>query len=174
MKRHESQRGYFAYELHKQMQQNRDIWLLCGDLGFGMFDEHFRDYTDRCINTGAAEHTMMCMAVGLAMEGKIPFCYSITPFLIYRPFEVLRNYVNHEKLNVKLIASGRDEEYEDDGFSHHSEEAKKVMDIFGNIRKYWPDNKKNVPHLVRKMVEEKGPAVISLRRKDVEQTTVIR
>ena len=38
MNRHESQRGYFAYELHQQMSGREDIVVLTGDLGYGMFD----------------------------------------------------------------------------------------------------------------------------------------
>ena len=40
----------------------------------------------------------MGMATGLALENKIPVVYSITPFIIYRPFEFIRNYLDHEKI----------------------------------------------------------------------------
>jgi transketolase C-terminal domain/subunit len=54
---------------------------------------------------------MMGTAVGMAMEGKIPIVYSITPFAIYRPFELIRNYLSHEQIPVKIVGGGRDKQY---------------------------------------------------------------
>lgn len=49
--RHESVRGWFAYELYHQMVKNKDIWLITGDLGYGMFDFIKKDFSDRFVNT---------------------------------------------------------------------------------------------------------------------------
>ena len=75
-------RNEFAAELMNLMLKNTDIWLLLGDVGYGIFDLHRKVFPARVLSVGAAEHTMLCMAVGLAMEGKIVFTYTITPFLI--------------------------------------------------------------------------------------------
>src|SRR3990167_1481101 len=137
-------RKEFMKELVNQAEKNDKIWLLTGDLGYGLLDE-FRDrFTDRFVQCGAAEQAMMDIACGLAIEGKIPFVYSITTFLLYRPFETLRTYVNHEKLNVKLIGSGRDKYYHIDGISHWSEDAHKLLDTLPNIHQYWPGEDTNL------------------------------
>ena len=104
MNKHESMRGYFAYELYQRMKMNRAVVLICADLGYKVFDNHFKDIPKQCFNTGAAEQATMDIAVGMALSGKIPFVYSITPFLIYRPFETLRTYLHHEKIPVKLLS----------------------------------------------------------------------
>ena len=88
-------RQLFFEELYKQMKINNDIYALTGDLGYGGFDKIRDEFSDRFINCGAAETAMMDIACGMAIEGKIPFVYSITTFLVYRPFEVLRTYINH-------------------------------------------------------------------------------
>ena len=80
--RHESQRGYFAYELYKEMQKNPDIWVVTGDLGYKMWDFVRRDFESRFVNTGATEAAMLGVAIGLARQGKIPFFYSISTFLL--------------------------------------------------------------------------------------------
>lgn len=169
--KHESMRGYFAYELYKQMKLNPKIWLLTGDLGYAMFDYIRKDFPDRFVNTGAAEQALTDIACGLALEGKIPFVYSITTFLLYRPFETIRTYINHEKLNVKLVGGGRDKDYEHDGISHWSEDAWKlfymaydVPGILNNIKPYWPEDKKEIPSILDKMIKFNGPDFISLRR----------
>lgn len=161
----QTQRGYFAFELHQQMRKNTDIWFITGDLGRGAFDEIFRDYPDRSLNMGAAETAMMDIAVGLALSGKKPFVYSITTFLLYRPFEVIRNYINHEKIPVMLVGNGIDKDYHEDGFSHWSEDAKATLDLFPNIQQYWPKDRFHVPGIVQEMLQSNKPSFIGLSKK---------
>lgn len=79
------------------------------------------------MNVGSSEQLMIGVAIGLSYSGYIPVCYSITPFLLYRPFEFIRNYLSHEQVPVKLVGSGRDRDYDHDGFSHWAEEDKRIM-----------------------------------------------
>jgi len=162
--RHNSMRGWFAYELHGQMVKDERIWLLVGDLGYKVFDYIKRDFPERFINCGAAEQSMIDIAVGLALNGKIPFVYSITTFLLYRPFEAVRNYVNHEKIPVKLIGSGRNRDYLYDGFSHWAEEDKKIMQIFNNIEARWPEAFEEIPKVVDEMIKDNNPWYLNLKR----------
>lgn len=163
-KAHESQRGYFAAQLYEEMLENKDIFLLTGDLGFGMLDRLREKFPDRVINAGAAEVAMTAMAVGLALEGKVPFVYSITPFLLYRPFEVVRNYINGEEIPVKLIGGGRNRDYAHDGPSHWAEEDQQIMKLFTNIIPFWPETKEEVPGIVKEIVNNKKPSYLNLTR----------
>lgn len=162
--RHESMRGWFAYELHSQMISNEKIWVVTGDLGYGMFDKIKRDFPDRFINVGAAEQAMMGVSIGLAYEGILPVTYSITPFLLYRPFETIRNYVNREQVPLIMVGGGRDQDYGHDGFSHWSEEDKQVMALFPNIASVWPDNKESLHDLMEIMVSNPRPYYLNLHR----------
>lgn len=157
-------RRTFSDELEKWMKIDPTIWMICGDLGYKMLDNIRDNFPDRFINTGAAEQAMMGIACGLALEGKKAFVYSITTFLLYRPFETIRNYINHEKIPVRLIGGGRDKDYAHDGWSHHSTDAKDVLKLFPNISQLWPQEKESIPMMVRMMVEEDKPWFISLRR----------
>ena len=157
-------RRVFADILHDRMKTNKKIWVIAGDLGYKMWDKIKLDYPDRFVNAGAAEQVMTGIAVGLALEGKIPFVYSITPFLLYRPFETIRNYINHEKIPVKLIGSGRDHEYAQDGFSHWAEEDKAVMRIFSNISARWPQTNNEIPGLIDEMIANNSPYYINLKK----------
>lgn len=157
-------RRTFADLLYKQMELNPKIWVLTGDLGYKMWDQIRDKYPERFINVGAAEQTLLDIACGLALEDKIPFCYSITTFLLYRGFETIRTYINHEKLNVKLVAAGRNKDYAHDGISHWSEDAQAILDTQKNIRQYWPNSKEEIPAILTKMIKFNGPDFISLRR----------
>src|SRR3990167_4841235 len=157
-------RAYFADCIHYQMQKNKNIYVVVNDLGYGMWDKIRKDFPKRFINVGAAEQTLVGVAVGLALSNKIPIVYSITTFLLYRPFETIRNYVHYEKIPVKLIASGRNKDYIHDGISHWAEEDTKVMAVLKNIKSYWPENIEEVAKLVNKMLKDDKPYYINLKR----------
>lgn len=164
MIRHESQRGYFAYSLWREMKKNENIYLICIDLGYKVFDQLIHDYPTRAIITGASEQAALDVAVGLAYEEKIPFVYSITPFLLYRPFETLRTYLNNENLNVKLVGSGRDNDYKHDGYSHFAGDDKKILNTLSNIKGFWPKEKELIPNTVSYMIKTYEPQYLNLSR----------
>jgi transketolase len=158
-------RKIFADELFTLLGENKDTWLLLGDVGYGIFNEHRKTYRSRVINCGAAEHTMLCMAVGLAMEGKLVFAYTITPFLLWRGAEVIRNYIHHEEIPVKLVGSGRGREYEKDGFSHCCVEDIDLMKaMFYNIEKFRPEKKEEIPKMFQEVVKNNKPSYLNLSR----------
>ena len=159
-----TQRRLFADTIYKKMLVNKNIWVITGDLGYKMWDQIKKKFPERFLNTGAAEQSMLDIAVGLSLEGKIPIVYSITTFLLYRPFETIRNYINHEKIPVKLIGSGRNKDYFHDGFSHWAQEDKKVFKIFKNIEAKWPTTIKEIPTLVNNMLASNKPWYINLTR----------
>lgn len=157
-------RRLFADLIYQQMLKNKNIWVISGDLGYKMWDLVREKFPDRFINVGAAEQAMMGIAVGLALKGKIPVVYSITTFLLYRPFETIRNYINYEKIPVKLIGAGRNKDYSHDGISHWAQEDKQIMKIFKNIKSLWPEEEDNLTEIVKKMLDDKNPWYINLRR----------
>lgn len=164
MKKHNSMRGWFVYELFKRMKTNKNIYVLTGDLGYKMLDSLRSSYPARVLNVGAAEQAMIGIGIGLSLEGKIPIIYSITTFLLYRPFETIRNYLNHESIPVKLIGGGRDKDYLDHGFCHWAEEDRQVMKIFKNIDSRWPQTIEEIPTLVDDMIKSDKPWYVNLRR----------
>ena len=157
-------RKQFSERLHQEMAKNKDLFLLTGDLGYGLWDRIRIDYPNRFYNVGSSEQLMMGMAAGLAMDGKIPIVYSITPFLLYRPFETIRNYVDHEKLPVKLIGGGRDKDYGYLGFSHWAEEDKQVMKVFKNIKTIHPKNIEIMNKNFNWILDKETPVYMNLKR----------
>ena len=160
-----NQKRVFSDEVLKQMYKNEEIVVVVGDLGYKMWDNVRKVFPERFINVGAAEQVLIGVSVGLALEGKIPIAYSITPFLLYRPFETIRNYINNEKIPVKLVGSGRDKDYEYEGFSHWALEDRKVMRIFKNIKAVWPRSYKEIPGLVEKMIRDPSPWYVNLKKR---------
>lgn len=164
-KLHDSIRGWFGRALYEEMAKDERIYILTGDLGYGLLDAHRDDFPKRFVNVGASEQLLIGAGVGLALDGKIPFCYSISTFLIYRPYEWLGNYLNWEKIPVRLVGSGYEDDYEHDGMTH---QPYGLYELFGtqfwNINYSCPGNKESVPDLVRSMISENRPSFLCLRR----------
>lgn len=157
-------RKEFSARLHYEMGANEDIVVLTGDLGYGLWDRIKLDYPDRFFNFGSSEQLMVGAACGMAMEGKLPVVYSITPFLLYRPFEFIRNYVDHEKIAIKLVGGGRNKDYGYLGFSHWAEEDKAVMSIFKNIIVKHPNSIKEMEDCFVLINDKDTPLYINLKR----------
>jgi len=157
-------RKIFAKLLHEAMSKNENIYLITADLGYGLWDKIRDDYPTRFFNVGSSEMAMMGMAIGLAMEGKIPFAYSITPFAIYRPFEMIRNYLDHEIIPVNIIGGGRDKDYGYLGFSHWAEDDERIMSSLPNLRIMRPQNEEDLVNYFNSMIDYPKPSYLNLRK----------
>jgi transketolase len=124
-------RRQFAKDLYELMREDKNIIFITADLGYGMADKIRDNLSDQFYNVMAAEQTMLSLAVGLALSGKIPVCYTITPFY-FRAMEQIRLYVDHEKIPVIMVGGGRGEDYGNLGFSHHATDHG-ILGLFENI-----------------------------------------
>ena len=153
-----------------EMVENQNIITLTADLGFGLLDQIQNSFPDRFYNVGAAEQLMIGVGIGLAENGKIPVCYSMSSFLLYRPFEFLRNYVNEERVPVKLIGSGRDKDYSHDGFTHWAHDDEQVLAALPNIKIYKPTSIEELEMIWQDFINNKEPAYLNLTRKIYHKT----
>ena len=131
-------RNDFAKHLHSAMSQDPALRLLTADIGYGLWNQIRIDYPHRFTDFGAAEQLMIGAASGMALSGLKPVCYSITPFLLYRPFEWLRNFLHNDQINVKLVGGGRDKDYDHLGFTHWAEDDEKIMAALPGIKVFKP------------------------------------
>ena len=158
-------RNTFARLLHEEMSRNEQVRFITADLGYGIFDRVREDYYERSYNVGAAEQLMLGVGIGMAQEGLIPVCYSMSSFVLYRPFEFIRNYLNHEGANVKLVGSGRDRDYEHDGISHWAHDDEAVLASVPNVKIYKPKDVDQLVEMFPNFVNAEGPAYLNLKRK---------
>lgn len=159
-------RREFKDILFEKMIADDKIILLTGDLGFGMFDK-IRDMFEsqgRYINVGSDEFTMVGVSVGLALSGKIPVCYSISSFLVWRPAELLRLYLNHEEVPVKLLGGGRDNDYASQGFTHDCTDTRELMGILPKIKCYWPKDIEEMKLNTDEWLYNWKPSYLNLKR----------
>lgn len=156
-------RKEFADMLLNEMIKNDKIIVITADIGYGILDTLRITYPERVINVGSSEMLMVGIAVGLSYEGFLPICYTISPFLLYRPFEMIRNYINYENLNIKLVGSGRDKDYIHDGITHWAEDDVSVVsNCFPNITIYKPEVL--TQQLFHEFIEKNNPCYLNLKR----------
>ncbi len=149
--------------LYDCFSKDKKLWLITADLGYGFLDDIKKDFSDRFINISACEQLMLGIGTGLALEGRIPICYTITSFF-WRAAEWIRNYLNHEKIPVKLLGSGHGNDYESDGFTHFAGDDKDLMNCFPNIKCYWPKTTKEMINILPDFLYNNKPSYLNLKR----------
>lgn len=158
-------RNTFARLLNDEMSRNAQVRMITADLGYGILDRVRETHPTTTYNVGAAEQLMLGVAIGMAQEGLIPVCYSMSSFVLYRPFEFIRNYLNHEGTNVKLVGSGRDQDYEHDGISHWAHDDEVVLASVPRVKIYKPANIDELVEQFPNFINTEGPAYLNLKRK---------
>lgn len=151
-------RRKFASDLYELMKVDRNIILITADLGYLMLDKIRDDFPSQFYNVGCAEQAMMGIAVGMSLSGKIPVCYTITPFY-FRCFETIRNYVDEERIPVILVGGGRGADYKEGGFSHYAGDHD-IIKKFINISFEMPEKDFNLAEIIY----SGKPTYLNLRR----------
>jgi transketolase len=155
-------RRAFADILLTKMEENESIVLVTADMGYGLWDKVRDTYPKRFFNVGSAEQLMIGCAAGMAMEGKIPVCYSITSFALFRPFEFIRNFMQYEKLPIKVVGGGRDRDYGYLGFTHWAEEDMGVLSNFPTLALFKPATEVDMTNLVHPFLYNGRPSYMNL------------
>lgn len=157
-------RRQFHPLLLDHMRRDPRITLVVGDLGFGMMDAIAAELPNQFLNCGAREQAMLGIGVGLALKGRIPVLFSITPFLLWRGAEWIRNYAHHERIPVKLCGGGRDSDYHEDGYTHFAGDDKAFIQLFSHVQGYWPATVEDLPLVTDQWLNYPGPSYLNLKR----------
>jgi transketolase len=140
--------------------ENENIFVIVADIGYRVFDTFREKHPDRFINMGICEQSIVSVASGMALEGLEPWIYTITPFLIERPFEQIKLDINQQNVNVSLVGFA---DYPSLGPTHSEIDAKKMMKLFNNIHSFYPKNGDETENMIYEAHERNGPSFISLK-----------
>jgi len=141
-----NQRIFFFDALYELMKKDKNIIFITADLGYFLADRIKSELPGQFYNVGAAEQVMLNIAIGMALSGKIPICYTITPFY-FRCFESIRLYVDHENIPVILVGGGRGKDYLHLGFSHYADDHE-ILKQFKNINFVVPEESFNLHEII--------------------------
>jgi transketolase len=124
-------RDSFTNRLEQRAATHPNLFLITGDLGFGVLDKFEKSFPKQYLNAGVAEQNMTGLATGMALEGRIVFTYSIGNFPTLRCLEQIRNDAAYHEANVKIVAIGGGFSYGALGMSHHATEDLAILRAIG-------------------------------------------
>jgi transketolase len=153
-------RRQFGKIIAELADKDEKIFIIVGDIGFRVFDEFRERHPHRFINLGVCEQSLIGVSAGMALEGLKPWVYTITPFLIERPFEQIKLDINQQNADVKLVGFA---DYPTLGPTHSELNAEKTMQLFDNISSFFPRDGDETQSAVYQAYKKRGPAFISLK-----------
>jgi transketolase len=112
-------RKTFQIEISNAIKENDNYVLFLGDIGVFGFSETHKTYPKQIFNIGILEQSMIGVAAGFALEGKVPIVHSIAPFLIERSLEQIKIDFGYQQLAGNLISVGASYDYAALGATHH-------------------------------------------------------
>ena len=157
-------RKLFVKTLIEEARHNDKIWLITPDLGYAVLEPFQQEFPERFINTGINEQAAVGIAAGLALSGKIPYVYSIMPFVTSRPFEQIKVDCAYMNTNVRLVGVGGGFAYGPAGATHHSIDDLAIMRALPNMTVVAPGDLTETEDLIRYSTHHQGPMFIRLNR----------
>lgn len=155
-------RNTFLKTLVEEAEKDERIWCLTPDLGFSVLEPFIEKFPNRCLNVGIAEQNAIGIASGLALNGKIPYVYSIIPFAVSRPYEQIKVDVAYMNANVRIVGVGAGFSYGPSGASHHALDDIAIMRTLPNMAVCCPGCLNETEDLVRYSVKHQGPMYLRL------------
>jgi len=158
-------RRAFKRALDHMVYLDGSLVLLTGDVEQEMMDFK-RNHSEKFYNLGLTEQSIISISAGMALEGLRPIVYSITPFLMERPFEQVKIDIDEQNLPVILIGYA---DYPTHGPTHRPLNIEVLCSTFKNIDSHFPRNYDEAYESIINVWKSKKPGFISLRRDNEKQ-----
>jgi transketolase len=119
----------------------------------------------RFIDTGITEQTMIGMAAGLALRGRIPVVHALAPFLTMRAFEFIRTDLGIAHLPVKLSGYIPGFLSDGNGPTHQSIEDVSIMRGIPGMEVYCPADEDDLVRMLPAIWRSPAPAYVRINHK---------
>jgi transketolase len=119
----------------------------------------------RFIDTGITEQTMIGMAAGLALRGRIPVVHALAPFLTMRAFEFIRTDVGIAHLPVKLSGYIPGFLSDGNGPTHQSIEDVSIMRGIPGMDVFCPADEQDLVSMLPAVWQSPNPAYVRINHK---------
>ena len=157
-------RDTFVRTLLEIAKKDKNVYLITGDLGFGVLKPFWDELPERIINVGIAEQNMVSVAAGLALQGKTVYVYSIGNFPTFRCAEQIRNDCAYHNANVKIVCVGGGFVYGALGMSHHATEDIAIMRALPDVTVIAPSDSVEAACATKAIYETQGTCYLRLGR----------
>lgn len=112
------------------------------------------------IDTGITEQTMIGMAAGLALRGRIPIVHALATFLTMRAFEFIRTDVGIANLPVKIVGAVPGFLSDGNGPTHQAIEDVSIMRGIPNVNVFCPADEDDMLKGLAAVFESSSPFYI--------------
>ena len=162
LKQQDSRRIFIDTLMELAEKDDKIVLILC-DTGFNYVEEFQKRFPRRYFNLGVTEQSTTIICSALALSGFKPYFYSMIPFVIFRPYEMIRNAVVKHHANVKILGVQGGPSYKMLGLSHNLSHDKEDTDLCDNISLRWYKPKLDeVKDVILKTYKNTLPAYIRL------------
>jgi transketolase len=134
--------------------------LVLADISTGYFRDAFERFPNRVINVGIMEQTAVSVAAGFALEGFHPIVHSITPFVVERPFEQIKDDFCYQGLGGTLISVGASYDYGTSGMTHHGPADVPILKTLPRMQICVPGTSDELEILLRQSYNNGAPTYI--------------
>jgi len=115
---------------------------------------------DRFVDVGICEQTMIGMAAGMALRGRVPICHALATFLTLRAFEFIRTDVGIARLPVKLVGGVPGFLSEANGPTHQAIEDIALMRAIPNMQIVCPSDEAELLAALPAVIASEEPCYV--------------
>jgi transketolase len=146
------------YELAREaLDGDERIAVVTAQIGTEAIGEHPRHF-----DVGIREQLMIGVAAGLALEGYRPVAHSYTPFLVERPYEMLKLDLGHNDLGAVLVSIAASYDAAHEGRTHQAPEDVALVAALPGWTIHVPGHVDELGALFRHAFEDDGRVYVRL------------
>ena len=165
-------RDGFGEGLIEAGEKDKNVVVLTADLGESTRVEGFKEkFPDRFFEVGVAEQSLVTVAAGMALAGKIPFTTSYAVFSPGRTFEQIKITVAMQELPVKIVGAHAGFGAAPYGATHESLEDIALMRVIPDMVVVAPGDFEEAKKATLAIAKNGKPTYLRLARQESEVFT---
>jgi transketolase len=146
------------YEIAREaLDEDERVAVVTAQIGTDSIGDHPRHF-----DVGIREQLMIGVAAGLAAEGYRPVAHSYTPFLVERPYEMLKLDLGHNDLGAVLVSIGASYDAAREGRTHQAPEDVALVAALPGWTIHVPGHVDELDVLLRQALADDGRVYIRL------------
>jgi transketolase len=157
------ERRTFGAGIFEYASEWDNLFVMSGDLKSSSgLDRYATSYPSQFLSAGIAEQNMVCIASGLASEGKVVFITSFSPFITGRCYDQIRIHLGYMGHNVKLVGLSAGVGLGVQGNSHYGLDDITIMRAIPNMTIVSPADCTEVVKAIYACYRHNGPVYLRL------------
>lgn len=139
------------------LESDARVAVVLADIGVSQFE-----MSDRVVNVGIREQTLIGASAGLALSGLRPIAHTYAPFLIERAFEQIKLDLGHQSVGAVLVSIGASFDAAKEGRTHQSPGDVALMSSLPGWTIHVPGHAAEVEAMLRQAVTSNDRIYIRL------------